>query len=65
MSTLSDELSHLKNHVKYPASKQQVVATCNNMSDVPVADKDWFSKNLSDGNYRGADEVVSALLKKV
>ena len=65
MSTLADELGHLKNHVKYPASRKDVVSTCNNMSDAPASDRDWFSTALPEGNYRSADEVVSAILKKL
>jgi hypothetical protein len=63
-STMAEELGHLKNHVKYPANRAQVVAACNNMSDVPAADKDWVSKNLPEGTYQSADQVVAALLKK-
>jgi len=63
-STLAEELGHLKNHVKYPANREQVVAACNNMSDAPTDDRDWVSKNLPDGTYQNADQVVAALLKK-
>ena len=64
MSTLAEELGHLKNHVKYPADKQQVVSACNDMSDAPEADRKWVSQSLPEGTYRSADEVVGALLKK-
>jgi hypothetical protein len=63
-STLADELGHLKNHVKYPANRVEVVAACNNMSDAPTNDRDWVSSNLPEGTYQSADQVVSALLKK-
>lgn len=65
MSSLSDELEHLKNHVKYPASRREVVATCNDMSDVPEEDRNWFSKNLPDGRYTKPEDVLTALLSKV
>ena len=65
MATLADELGHLKNHVKYPANRKQVLEACNNMMDVPSADKEWFTKTLPEENYKSADEVVSSLLKKV
>jgi hypothetical protein len=63
-STLAEELGHLKNHVKYPADRGQVVAACNNMSDAPTTDRDWVSQNLPEGTYQSADQVVAALLKK-
>ena len=65
MSTFAEELGHLKKHVTYPANRKQVVATCSNMSDAPAADRNWFAKTLPEGNYRSADEVLAALLKKV
>jgi len=65
MSTLENELSHLKNHIQYPADRNQVVSACNNMSDAPEDDRNWFSKTLPEGTYENADQVVSALLKKV
>jgi hypothetical protein len=65
MSTLAEELGHLKNHVMYPASRQQVVGACNNMSDAPQADREWFSSNLPEGTYQNAEQVLGALLKKV
>ena len=63
--SLGQELGHLKNHVRYPANRSQVVAACNNMSDAPAEDKEWVMKSLPEGTYRSADEVVSALLRKV
>lgn len=63
--TLAVELGHLKNHVKYPANKAQVVAACNNMSDVHPGNSEWFSSNLPEGNYNSAHEVLGALLKQV
>jgi len=65
MSNLSEELGHLKNHVQYPASRNEVVAACNNMSDVPSADKEWVAKTLPEGRYTKADDVMTALLTKV
>gem|GEM_PF-796426 len=65
MSQLSEELTHLKHHVSYPASRAQVVAACNNMMDVPSSDRDWFTKNLPEGTYKSANDVVSALLGRL
>ncbi len=65
MSNLANELGHLKNHVTYPADRKTVIAACNNMYDVPEDDRTWFEKNLPEGNYRSAREVIGALLEKV
>ncbi|MDA4131089.1 MAG: DUF2795 domain-containing protein [Thaumarchaeota archaeon] len=64
MSNLQEELGHIKNHIDYPATKQQVVEACNNMSDVPSDDKEWVSKSLPEQTYGGPEDVVNALLKK-
>ena len=65
MSNLKTELEHIKHHIKYPANKTQVIAACNNMSDVPLNDKDFVSKSLPESNYKGPEDVVKALLNKV
>jgi len=64
MTSLQEELGHIKNHVDYPASRQQVVEACNNMSDVPTHDREWVSKSLPDQTYRGPEDVINALMKK-
>ncbi|MGD0478471.1 MAG: hypothetical protein ABSB29_09955 [Nitrososphaerales archaeon] len=64
-ATIANELGHLKHHVQYPASRSQVVAACNNMSDVSEGNRDWFSKNLPEGTYKNATEIMGALLTKV
>jgi len=65
MPSLAEELGHLKNHVKYPASRAQVIAACNNMSDMHSVNAAWFQKALPEGTYNGPHEVLGALLKKV
>ena len=65
MSSLKTELEHIKHHIKYPANKTQVMAACNNMSDVPSIDKDFVAKSLPESNYKGPEDVVKALLNKV
>jgi hypothetical protein len=63
--SLAVELGHLKNDVKYPASRAEVVAACNNMSDLIPENAEWFTKTLPEGNYNSAHEVLGALLKQV
>ena len=65
MSNLKTELEHIKHHIKYPANKTQVLAACNNMTDVPSIDKEFVTKSLPDNNYKGPEDVVKALLNKV
>lgn len=52
---------HLKNHQKYPATKAELVAECDNLSDFSEEDKKEFSSKLPGGTYNSADDVIKAL----
>jgi hypothetical protein len=65
MENLATELSHLKSHVQYPASRAQVIAACNKMHDLPREDAQWFERTLPEGTYKNANDVVAALLTKL
>lgn len=58
---MAEGLAHLEGHIKYPASKDDIVKACNDMSDVPEDDKKWFMEKLPDGTYQSADEVKVAV----
>jgi Leu/Phe-tRNA-protein transferase len=64
MATLREQLEHVKHHIKYPASRSEVVAACNAMEDLPE-DREWISKNLPEGRYDSPVEVLKALLNRV
>jgi len=53
--------THIREHLDYPATKQDLVQACNMMSEVPQADRQWFSDSLPDGTYNTADEVIAKL----
>lgn len=61
MQNQAGAMDHLKNHQKYPATKAQLVAECNNLSDFSDADKKEFMEKLPEGTYNSADEVSKAL----
>jgi len=61
MQNKDGALDHLKNHQKYPATKESLLAECNNLSDFSEEDKKWFTDNLKEGTYASADEVIKAL----
>lgn len=58
---MKDAVDHFKMHQKYPATKAQLVAECNNLSHFDADDKKWFSDTLPEGNYNSAEEVMKAL----
>ena len=54
-------IDHLKSHQKYPASKADLLAECDGLTDFSAEDKKWFTDNLPEGTYNSADEVTKAL----
>lgn len=65
MGKFAEELGHLKSHVPYPASREQVVAACNNNMHADRDDAEWMARALPRGTYKNANEVLTALLAKV
>ena len=53
--------THLLGHATYPATKADLVAHCNNLSDFSAEDKTEFASKLPEGTYNSADEVIKAL----
>lgn len=61
MKNMQGAVDHFKTHQKYPATKAQLVAECNNLSDFDADDKKWFMDTLPEGNYNSAEEVMKAV----
>lgn len=61
MMDVGNATMHLREHQKYPATKAELVAECNNLSDFSDEDKMEFSNKLPEGTYNSADEVIKAL----
>ncbi len=61
MQNQAGAMDHLKNHQTYPATKAQLLAECDNLSDFSAEDKQWFTDHLPDATYNSADDVVKAL----
>lgn len=58
---MTKAVDHLRNHQTYPASKDDLVKECNNLSDFSAEDKKWFEENLPEGTYNSAEDVMMAL----
>jgi len=54
-------IKHLREHQEYPATKEEMVAECDGLSDFSDEDKEWFTDNLPDRTYKSADEVIKTL----
>lgn len=58
---IKNMIDHLKSHQSYPATKDELVEECNELSDFSEADKKWFKETLPEGKYDSPDKVVEAL----
>lgn len=61
MQNVQGAIDHLKTHQKYPATKAELVAECDNLSDFSEEDKKEFTDMLPEGTYNSAEEVATAL----
>ncbi len=61
MDDVKNMMNHLKTHQMYPATRDELIAECNNLSDFSEKDKQWFKDTLPEGTYKSADEVMQAL----
>ena len=53
--------NHIVKKVKYPATKESVVASLKSARDVKADDKKWVEETLSERTYDTSDDVVKAL----
>jgi hypothetical protein len=61
MEDTSNAIKHLQTHMDYPATKEELVAAFDDLSDFSDMDKEWFGENLPEGVYDSADNVIQAL----
>ncbi|QQG48197.1 MAG: DUF2795 domain-containing protein [archaeon] len=53
--------AHIGSDVEYPASCDQIVNACNNMSEFSSEEKAWFSEALPHGTYASPADVNKAV----
>jgi hypothetical protein len=60
---MSKELStHLQEHIKtLPATKEDIVKACSNMSDITEQERRWVNENLPEGLFHTPEEAEMAL----
>jgi hypothetical protein len=54
-------MTHLKEHIKYPATSEELKGACNNLSDISKEMKDEFLMKLPEGTYNSPEEVMEAV----
>lgn len=61
MQNTKDAVEHLKTHQSYPATKAELIAECDNLSDFSEEDKKWFMEHLTKESYETAKDVMDDL----
>lgn len=61
MKNLDGAKDHLNNHQKYPATKGELMAECDGLSDFSAEDKKWFGEHLTEKTYTSAQDVMETL----
>ncbi len=57
--------THLNEHINWPATGSEIVQTCNNMSDVPEAERKTVTAKLNPGKtYRSAEDAMKDIEKQ-
>ncbi len=54
-------VAHLKDHVKYPISRADLLNACADSSEFTAGEKRWFETNLPAGPFKSADDAIAAL----
>ena len=52
---------HIRNHVTYPATAEDIKKACNNLSDFSPEDKQWMNQHLPAGRYETPEAVIRAV----
>ena len=55
--------THLKEHQTYPATRAELLAACNGLTEFNAGEKAWFAAHLPEGTYKSSAEVIKALRK--
>jgi hypothetical protein len=62
MQNMKGAMDHLMSHMtKWPATKAELVAACDGLSDFTAEDKKEFETNLPEGTYNSPADVSKAL----
>ena len=62
MQNMPGAVDHLKTHIgKWPATRTELVAACNGLTDFTPEDKAEFEAKLPEGSYNTPEDVMKAL----
>jgi hypothetical protein len=61
MKDIKNAIKHLREHQEFPATKEELIESCNNLADFSEEDKMWFQEHLPEGTYNSAEDVMKTL----
>jgi hypothetical protein len=53
--------AHANDHIKYPATRAEILAACAQTPEFSAGEKKWIGENLPEGTYNSSDDVIKAL----
>ena len=53
--------NHLSEHIKYPATREQIIAACAQTDEFTAGEKKWIGDTLPEGTYNSSDDVMNAM----
>ena len=62
MKLTAKTIEHIKKHQSYPATKADLIAACNNLTEFSDEEKKSFAATIPNKTFRNADEVIKALV---
>ena len=54
-------IAHLKEHVKYPIGRAELLKACADTPEFTAGEKKWFEANVPEGTFASADEAIAAV----
>ncbi len=63
-SVLKAVFEHIKKDVTYPATKHDIMRTCN-FREISNGERGWFDRTLPNLKFSSPKEVIKALIDKV
>jgi hypothetical protein len=54
-------MTHASDHIKYPATRAEIIAACAQTPEFSPGEKKWINENLPEGTYNSPDDVLKAL----
>ncbi len=52
---------HIREHISYPTTGDEIMKSCNNLEHFTDADRKWMGEHLPMGRFESPEAVIQAL----